>query len=85
MYAYETEKPKIFTERGQFAFIAIRDWAHKTLRDAGAFRMQEAMAVASGDSWLMLACVDRLVELREIRELTKQGDVPGQHRVFVKA
>jgi hypothetical protein len=47
--------------------------------------MQEAILNAGGgDSWTMLACVDRLVELGEIREIV-QADVPGQYRVFVEA
>jgi len=83
-YNYQTEKPFLFTERGQVAFLAIRDNVHKLLSSAGAVRMQEAYRVNSGagTSWQELACVDRLVELGEIREIT-QGDVAGQHRVFV--
>jgi hypothetical protein len=30
----------------------------------------------------MIACVDRLVELKEIKELPR-GAVPGQYRIFV--
>ncbi|MFT6496232.1 MAG: hypothetical protein ACJA2A_002018 [Cycloclasticus pugetii] len=33
----------------------------------------------------MLACVDRLVELGEIKELTKDMKVAGQHRVYIAA
>jgi hypothetical protein len=47
--------------------------------------MQEIMnGSGGGDTWDMLACMDRLVELGEIREVTMNGDVAGQHRVFVK-
>jgi hypothetical protein len=84
MYTYETEKVNIFTESGQRKFLAIRDNIQKLLQKAGAVRMQEAMAGAGGDSWESMACVDRLVELGEIREL-KYGDCAGQHRVFVSA
>lgn len=44
----------------------------------------EATNGCGSDDWLRLACMDRLVEMREIREVT-EGDVPGQHRVFVAA
>jgi hypothetical protein len=32
----------------------------------------------------MLACVDRLVELGEIREVTQPNTVAGQDRIFTK-
>ena len=82
MYQYEMEKPALFTEHGSRTFLSIRDRTHRLLKEAGAVRMQEAMGGHSGDSWFLLACVDRLVELGEIREITKNG-VIGQHRVFV--
>jgi hypothetical protein len=56
----------------------------KTLSAAGAIRMEEAIAVAGGGSWTMLACIDRMVELGEIREI-KQADVFCQHRVFIES
>jgi hypothetical protein len=84
VYTYETEKVNIFTESGQRKFLAIRDNVQKLLRQSGAVRMQEALTGATGDSWESMACVDRLVELGEIREL-KYGDCAGQHRVFVSA
>jgi hypothetical protein len=47
--------------------------------------MENAMfSAGSGDSWTMLACMDRLVELGEIREVPQSG-VAGQDRIFVKA
>lgn len=84
-YNYEEQKSAIFTEDGQRMFLKIRDHAQDLLKKAGAARMQELMSGAgSGDSWDMLACVDRLVELGELREVP-QGRVAGQHRVFVSA
>lgn len=83
-YDYEIERPKVFTDEGQRKFLKVRDHVHCLLDKAGAVRMQEAMSATSGDSWVTLACVDRLVELGEIREITDSGDVLGQHRVFVK-
>lgn len=83
MYKYSEAKPRLFTEDGQKMFLAIRDNVHRLLKLAGAVRMEEAMC-GGGSSWDMLACVDRLVELGEIREITN-GDVAGQHRVFVSA
>lgn len=82
MYNYQTEKKKIFTEEGQEMFLKIRDNVHLLLKQSGAVMMQNAVRGVSGDSWVQLACVDRLVELKEIREITKDN-VAGQHRVFV--
>jgi len=84
MYNYQTEKQKIFTEDGQVVFLKIRDNVQRLIKQSGAVMMQNATSVVTGDNWMMLACVDRLVELKEIREIT--GDkVAGQHRVFVSA
>ena len=84
MYRYEDEREKLFTDEGQRMLLKVRDFVDKTLAVAGAVRMQEAVSAAgSGSSWAMLACVDRLAELGEIREIS-QGHVVGQHRVFVR-
>lgn len=83
MYTYLEQKQHLFSEEGQVAFLAVRDKAQELLKEAGAFRLQEAINGISGvGSWTLLACVDRLVELREIREIP-QRDCVGQHRVFV--
>lgn len=84
MYEYEKEKQNIFTESGQILFLQIRDRAKALLKQSGAVRMQELMKESCGDSWHMLACVDRMVELGELREITQDG-VAGQFRVFVSA
>ncbi len=84
MYNYQTEKPKIFTEEGQVMFLTIRDNVKRLLKEAGAVMMVNALKGAAGDDWVRIACVDRLVELNEIREITKV-DVAGQYRVFVAA
>lgn len=83
MYNYQTERPSLFTESGQVIFLKIRDRVKHLLKTAGAFRMQEAIQGCTGSSWEMLACVDRLVELKEIREVT-DSKAAGQYRVFVK-
>ena len=82
MYNYQTEKSKIFTEDGQETFLKVRDKVQQLLKQSGAVMMKNAISGVTGDSWMHLACVDRLVELKEIKEIT-QGNVAGQHRVFV--
>lgn len=86
MYRYEDLKPRLFTDESQRDFLKVRDAAEKLLSLAGAFRFAEVLheSGVTGDSWLMLAYVDRLVELGEIRDLDASGDRPAQFRVFVR-
>ena len=81
MYNYQTQRAKIFTEKGQTDFMKVRDNVHNLLSMAGAVNMIKAINPISGDGWLMMAYVDRLVELGEIREIT--SNCAGQDRVFV--
>jgi hypothetical protein len=81
-YNYQTQRKELFTEDGQVMFIKIRDKANALLSVAGSFRMDAVMNI-SGDTWTMLACVDRMIELGELREITN-NDVAGQHRVFTR-
>lgn len=82
-YEYENEKQKIFSESGQKLFLKIRDNVGALIDTAGAFAMHAASKGCSGDSWTMLAAVDRLVELGEIKEVPR-GDIVGQFRIFVR-
>jgi len=82
-YNYETEKHKIFTDEGQREFLIVRDQANKLLDEAGAFKILKALKGITGDSWQMMAYVDRMVELLEIVEITSPS-VRGQDRVFVR-
>lgn len=82
-YDYAMEKQWVLTDEGQRAFLSVRDFAAKALTLAGAVRAHELMNAARGcsDSWKMMACVDRLVELKELREIPTDG--AWQWRVFV--
>ena len=81
-YDYEQEKEELFSDAGQRRFLRIRDNVQALLKKAGAFRMLEGIAADCGSSWALMACVDRMVELGEIREITG-ADTAGQDRVFV--
>lgn len=82
-YNYGTERKYVFTEDGQVVFLQVRDHVAKLLREAGAFQMEKAFQGIKGGygSWEAMACVDRLVELGEIREITPPGWA-GQYRTF---
>jgi hypothetical protein len=82
MYNYLNEKGKIFTEDGQVLFLAIRDNAQRLCQVAGCATMEKIIAGNCGDSWVMLACVDRLKELGELVEIYQLNGSPGQYRLF---
>lgn len=85
-YQYETEKKFVFEDMGQRQFLRIRDFVQRMLHEAGAISAGHALNAwkGGGDSWEMMACVDRLVELGELREVTDPDKCAWQHRVFVK-
>ena len=85
MYEYSTERAKLFTEEGQVMFLKIRDNVQRLLKEAGAVRAQEALGNVCGDGWTMLACLDRLVELREIRRVERAHHVNAQDEIYVRA
>ena len=71
-YEYQAQKVELFTDEGQRMFLKVRDKAKHLLKEAGAFRQQEVLRdCGGGDSFTMIACVDRLVELGEIVELER--------------
>lgn len=81
-YDYAEMRPAVFTEDGQVVFLKIRDRAKALTAEAGAATLEKIIQGVSGDTWVMLACVDRLVELGELREVIQAGPVAGRHRVF---
>ena len=85
-YAYQNERAALFTEEGQRWVLAIRDRAFALLDVSGAVSMHKLLLVHGGPpcSWTALACVDRLVEIGDLREITGTTTW-GQHRVFVAA
>ena len=83
MYQYQAQRNELFTEQGQEVFLKIRDNVNALLEKSGAVRMDKAINVATGDTWLMLACVDRMVELGALREITGKN-VAGQYRIFTR-
>ena len=81
-YEYRKERERLFTEEGQRIFLEIRDRVQRLLRQAGACTMGKAIDGSTGDTWFKLACVEQLVELGEIVEVTQGQDLRIQHRVY---
>lgn len=84
MYNYEKEKPRIFTDKGQQEFLKLYDRARQLLEESGAFMMLHVCSILPGNSYSHIACVDRLVELGIVREVTSPHTA-NTNRVFVKA
>ncbi len=82
-YSYPEMRDRLFTDDGQRMFLKCRDTTQRLLDTAGAARMDKMIAGLTGDSWLMLACADRMVELDELHEISPPGSA-GQHRIFVR-
>jgi hypothetical protein len=76
-------RDRLFTDEGQRMFLKCRDTTQRLLDTAGAARMDKMIAGLTGDSWLMLACADRMIELGELAEISPPGSA-GQYRIFVR-
>jgi len=83
MYDYNKQKSEIFKPENQTTFLKVRDYVGELLNNSGAFKMSSTFKNQTGDVWTMIAYIDRLVEIGEIREIP-QNNVAGQDRIFVR-
>jgi len=65
-------------------YTHIRDHVHELLAASGAVTMGAAIRGECGDSWTMLACVDRMVEIGELLEVPNSYYHTGQQRLFIQ-
>lgn len=84
MYKYEEQREDLFTENGLKMIMAMHGRALALIAHSGAAMAQNIMSSVSGDTWMMLACLDYLVETKVIREIEQRNECAGQHRIFVK-
>lgn len=80
-YCYQKERPNVFTEEGTKMLLKIRDHVNSLLKTSGAFKIGNAISCVTGDSWMMLACIDYLAEMGEIKCVRNIGW--GQDQVYV--
>ena len=77
-YDYNKEKHEVFKEENQKLFLAIRDQIQKKLKVSGAITQDKAIGLPDGIgaacSFTMLACIDRLVEIGELRKIENGRD-----------
>lgn len=83
MYSYKKEKAELFTDEGQRMFLKVRDKAKELTEKSGAVTAFMLMrAAGSGSSWTQMACIDRLVELGEIRLVDGSQHDAWQNRIY---
>ncbi len=82
-YDYQIERENLLTDEGQKKFLRVRDHVNGLLDSAGALMMIRAIDVVSGDGWEAMACIDRMVELKELEEVGAPAQC-GQARVFAR-
>ena len=83
-YSYEKERETTFTEDGQVMLLKIRDNAFRLIELSGAATVERIIQGVGGDSWHMLACVDRLAEIGDLKEVQMAQPVRGQDRIFIR-
>ena len=68
-YDYFRYRRNVFTEEG----FKMLEAMNKNIKNFNNFSFKEIAHGLSGDSWLMLACIDYLEETGKIMALTKDG------------
>ena len=76
-YDYKTQKQFVFTDEGQKMLLKFRDQAREHIERSGAVCYAAITAGTGGGSWDILACVDRLVELGDLRRITPELSYAG--------
>lgn len=82
-YDYQKEREWVFSDEGQRQLLKIRDKARNMFSLAGACTVEKAMSGCTGSSWGMLACVDRLIELEEIKRIDNPNGAFSQYAILV--
>lgn len=84
-YSYQAHRAYVFTEKGQESFLKVLSFAKKAIELSGAVTGGRLLhAAGSGDSWELMACYDRLVELGYLRRVERPGYVAGQDEIYVQ-
>lgn len=81
-YNYEEIRPELFTEEGVELLMKMRDISGKLLFQAGAYTFEKVTRTITGDTWLMMAALDYMVERKEIRQVYDPSNT--MNRVYTK-
>lgn len=81
MYNYPEVRPEIFTDSGRQKLEVIRQKVSQHLGNSPSITLVQAISGALGDTWVNMACVDRMVELGELEEIDVRAKI-AQDRTF---
>lgn len=81
-YNYEEIRPELFTEEGVELLMKMRDISGKLLFQAGAYTFEKVTRTITGDTWLMMAALDYMVERKEIRMVYEPSNT--MNRVYTR-
>jgi hypothetical protein len=81
-YNYDDIRPELFTEEGVELLMKLRDISGKLLFQAGAYTFEKVTRTITGDTWLMMAALDYMVERKEIRMVYEPSNT--MNRVYTK-
>lgn len=82
-YRYENHRDYTFTNEGMKKIFKVLDFMLKNAPKTGCVRADVLLnLMGAGISWDHMAVIDRLVELKEIREIPQAPDQPWQYKCF---
>ena len=81
-YNYEEMREELFTEDGVGLLMQMRDHSTKLLFQAGAFSFDKITRTITGDTWLMLAALDYMIERKEIKKVYEPSNT--KNHVYTK-
>lgn len=81
-YKYDDIRPELFTEEGVELLMKMRDISGKLLFQAGAYTFEKVTRTITGDTWLMMAALDYMVERKEIRMVYEPSNT--MNRVYTR-
>ncbi len=79
-YDYASVRPSLFLEENQALFLKIRDQAARLLSEHEHATLDQLICGES-DTWLAMACVDRMVEMGDLR-LVARGEIT-QYNLYI--
>ena len=82
-YSYQEERAFVFTEAGQEMLMRVNDRADRLIAQSGVVTLEKLIQGETGSSWSMMACVDRLVEMGRLKEVSYNAPA-AQFRIFRK-
>jgi len=81
-YNYDDIRPELFTEEGVELLMKMRDISGKLLFQARAYTFEKVTRTITGDTWLMMAALDYMVERKEIRMVYEPSNT--MNRVYTR-